>query len=139
MDAEKIEMVQSTWELVKPISDQAAQMFYARLFELDPELQDLFKVDMTDQGRKLMQTISVAVTSLTKLEAIVPAVQELGKRHVDYGVKDKDYDTVGEALLWTLGQGLGENFTDEVRDAWTETYLTLASLMKEAASASAAA
>ena len=133
MTPEQIELVKSSWEKVKPISDVAAGLFYGKLFEIDPELKEIFSGDMTEQGRKLMAMINTAVNSLGNLSDIVPAVQELGKRHIDYGVKDKDYDTVGEALIWTLGEGLGENFTDEIKSAWIETYTILATTMKEAA------
>ena len=86
-----------------------------------------------EQKKKLMQTLGYAVAGLDNLDEIVPAVQDLGKRHVDYRVKPEHYDTVGAALLWTLGQGLGEEFTPEVEAAWTEVYTTLATVMKEAA------
>lgn len=132
MTPEQIETVQSSWEKVKPISEQAAELFYGRLFELDPSLKSLFRGDMKEQGKKLMATLNVAVTSLTKLETILPAVQDLGRRHVQYGVPDESYATVGEALLWTLEQGLGEDFTPEAKEAWTETYTTLSSVMLEA-------
>ncbi|MDA0823194.1 MAG: globin family protein [Proteobacteria bacterium] len=117
------------------MSEQAAVLFYGRLFELDPELKPLFKGDMVEQGRSLMTMIGTAVNSLSRLDAVVPAVQALGRRHVAYGVKDTDYDTVGAALLWTLEQGLGETSTSEVAAAWTETYSILASVMKDAAAA----
>lgn len=132
MTPEQIELVQSSWEEVKPISEQAAELFYGRLFELDPSLKPLFKGDMKEQGKKLMATLNLAVTSLTKLEEILPAVQALGRRHVQYGVPDESYQTVGEALLWTLEQGLGDGFTEEVKDAWTTTYVTLSSVMLDA-------
>lgn len=133
MTPEQVTLVKDTWAQVVPISDKAAELFYGKLFELDPELKSLFNGDMVEQGKKLMKMIGTAVNSLDKLETIVPAVQDLGKRHVDYGVKDEHYDTVAEALLWTLGTGLGDSFTDEVKGAWTETYVTLATVMKEAA------
>ena len=133
MTPEQIELVQSSWEKVKPISEQAAELFYGRLFELDPSLKPLFKGDMKEQGKKLMATLGLAVTSLTKLETILPAVQDLGRRHVQYGVPDESYQTVAEALLWTLGKGLGEDFTDDVKEAWTVTYTTLSKVMLDAA------
>jgi hemoglobin-like flavoprotein len=135
MEAKEIELVQSSWKSVKSISEQAAVLFYGRLFELDPELKPLFKGDMVEQGRNLMTMIGTAVNSLSRLDAVVPAVQALGRRHVAYGVKDTHYDTVGAALLWTLEQGLGEAYTSEVAAAWTETYSILASVMKDAAAA----
>ncbi len=133
MTPEQVEMVQSTWAQVTPIAEKAAELFYGKLFELDPELKPLFKGDMKEQGQKLMTMINTAVNSLTDLESVVPAVQDLGRRHVGYGVKAKDYDTVGEALIWTLGAGLGDAFTDEVKEAWVLTYTTLAGVMKDAA------
>lgn len=132
MTPEQIALVQSSWEKVRPIADQAAALFYGRLFELDPSLKSLFKSDMSEQGKKLMQTLGVAVASLTRLETILPTIQELGRRHVEYGVPDESYTTVGQALLWTLEQGLGDEFTDETRAAWTETYTTLSNVMIEA-------
>jgi hemoglobin-like flavoprotein len=138
MTPEQIALVQSSMEKVVPIADDAAALFYGKLFELDPELQPLFKGDMEEQGRKLMSMIGTAVNGLTNLEAIVPAVQELGTRHAGYGVKDADYDTVGTALIWTLGQGLGDSFTEEVKDAWLAAYTILATTMKDAAAKVAA-
>ncbi|MEM8945399.1 MAG: globin family protein [Planctomycetota bacterium] len=138
MTPDQIELVQSTWSKVAPNADQVAAMFYARLFEIAPEVKPLFTSDMAEQGKKLTQMLNVAVTSLTKLDSIVPAVQELGVRHNDYKVEPEHYDSVGTALLWTLEQGLGEEFTAEVKEAWTETYVTLATVMKEAAAAATA-
>jgi hemoglobin-like flavoprotein len=133
MTPEQITLVQTSWEKVKPISDKAAELFYGKLFELDPELKDMFKGDMAEQGRKLMMMINTAVNALNNIEGIVPAVQDLGKRHAGYGVQDKDYDTVAAALLWTLEAGLGDEFTPEVKGAWTDTYVLLATTMKDAA------
>ena len=137
MTPQQIQMIQSTWTQVVPIADQAAGLFYGKLFELDPAVKPMFRGDMTEQGRKLMKTIGVVVNSLTRLEEILPAVQDLGRRHVAYGVEPKHYDTVGAALLWTLEQGLGPAFTPEVKDAWAAAYGTLASVMKEASYAPA--
>ncbi len=134
----QIDLVQSSFAQVAPIADQAAALFYGRLFELDPDLKQLFHGDMDEQGKKLMQMIAVAVNSLNNLDAIVPAVQALGERHVGYGFQPADYDTVGSALIWTLGQGLGDAFTPEVEAAWVEVYGTLSSVMLEAAAAKAA-
>lgn len=133
MTPEQIELVQTSWSKVKPISEKAAELFYGRLFELNPAYRELFTTDMTEQGRKLMAMINTAVNSLNNLAAVVPAVEEMGKRHVSYGVKAEDYDVVGEALLWTLAKGLGDAFTDEIKAAWTETYMIVATTMKNAA------
>ncbi len=127
------QLVQGTFSQVAPIADTAARLFYDRLFELDPSLRPLFRGDMEEQGRKLMQMIGAAVSGLDDLDALVPVVQDLGRRHAGYGVLDSHYDTVGEALLWTLGQGLGDEFTPEVEAAWAQTYTVLADVMKQAA------
>ena len=137
MTPEQIALVQESFKAVLTIKDAAADLFYGRLFEDDPSLEALFPSDLTEQKQKLMATIATAVGSLHKLDDIVPVVQELGIRHTAYGVKPEHYDTVGGALLWTLEQGLGEAFTPEVKEAWTETYTVLAQTMKEAAAAAA--
>ena len=139
MTTEQIRLVQTTFAKVAPIAPQAAALFYGRLFELDPKLRPLFKSDLGDQGRKLMQMIGVAVNGLTRLDDIVPVVRQLGVRHAAYGVKEGDYDTVATALLWTLGEGLGPEFTPQVREAWTAAYGLLALTMKEAAATAAPA
>jgi hemoglobin-like flavoprotein len=131
-------LVQQTFGLVVPIADKAATLFYGRLFELDPTLKALFKGDMREQGKKLMQMIGLAVSELDALDELVPMVEALGRRHAGYGVKDADYDTVASALLWTLEQGLGAAFTPEVKSAWTTVYQLLASTMKSAARSVAA-
>ena len=133
MTPEQIELVSSTWKQVLPISEKAAELFYGKLFELDPEVKPLFKGDMVEQGKKLMQMINTAVNNISDVEKIIPALQDLGKRHVDYGVTEEHYTTVANALLWTLEQGLGDAFTEEVKAAWTETYMTLAKVMIDAA------
>lgn len=132
MTPEQIDLVQSSFKKVAPIADAAADIFYDRLFEIAPDVRGLFPEVMTDQKKKLMQMIAVAVNGLKDLDAIVPAVQDLGARHKGYDVKEEHYDVVGAALLYTLGKGLGDAFTPEVEAAWTETYGLLASVMIEA-------
>jgi hemoglobin-like flavoprotein len=133
MTLEEISLVQNTWAKVVPIKETAAELFYGKLFELDPALQPLFKGDIKEQGRKLMAMIDVAVNGLTQLGQLVPAVQALGRRHAGYGVKDAHYGTVATALLWTLEKGLGPAFTPEVRGVWVKTYSTLSTVMQKAA------
>jgi hemoglobin-like flavoprotein len=133
MTPKQVALVQVSWEKVQPVAEQAAELFYSHLFSLDPSLKALFKGDMKAQGRKLMSMITFAVNGLTRLDAIVPGVQALGRRHAGYGVNDSHYETVGAALLWTLRQGLGRSFTGEVQAAWTAAYNVLASTMKDAA------
>ena len=135
MTPEAQTLVRDTFAKVAPIAPQAAAMFYDRLFELDPSLKPLFKGDMAAQGQKLMAMIGTGVANLDKLETIVPAVQDLGRRHAGYGVPLSSYDTVGAALLWTLEKGLGDAFTPPVKAAWTEVYTILSTVMKDAATA----
>ena len=132
MTNQQIKLVQDSFKQVLPIAETAAQLFYARLFELDPDLELLFKGNLTEQGRKLMQMLGLAVNSLDRMEQLLPVVRSLGTRHVVYGVRDKDYDTVGQALLWTLRKGLGESFTPDVEAAWSNVYATLTSEMQSA-------
>ena len=133
MTPEQVELVQSSFKKVEPIATEAGNMFYGRLFEIAPQVRPMFSDDIAEQRDKLLKMLSTAVNNLHQVEQIIPAVRDLGRRHVDYGVKDEHYDTVGSALLWTLEQGLKDEFTPEVKDAWTETYTTLATVMKEAA------
>jgi hemoglobin-like flavoprotein len=127
-EAEKL-LVTESFAKVAPISEKAAELFYNRLWEIDPSTKDLFKkTNMREQGRKLMQTLATAVGALHNLEAIIPVVEQLGRRHIAYGVKKEQYDTVGTALIWTLEQGLGADFTPEVKEAWTKVYTLLASV-----------
>lgn len=137
MTPQQIQLIQSTWTQVVPIADQAAGLFYGKLFELDPAVKPMFRGDLTEQGRKLMKTIGVVVNSLTRLDEVLPTVQDLARRHVAYGVEPQHYDTVGAALLWTLEQGLGAAFTPAVKAAWAAAYGTLAGVMQEASYAPA--
>jgi len=131
----QIQLVTDSWQKVLPIKETAAELFYNRLFELDPSLKSLFTGDMKEQGDRLMNMINIAVNALNRLEDVVPAIQAMGRRHKDYRVEPRHYDTVAQALLWTLGQGLGDAFTPEVKDAWTQVYTLLATTMIEASEA----
>jgi hemoglobin-like flavoprotein len=136
MTPEDQTLVRESFDKLVPIAPQAAALFYDRLFMLDPSLKPLFKGDMAEQGRRLMKMIGTAVANLDELETIVPAVEDLGRRHATYGVQPAHYDTVATALLWTLGQGLGSAFTPPVEAAWTEAYTILATVMKDTAARS---
>jgi nitric oxide dioxygenase len=126
---QQIELIQQSFAKVVPISEKAAAMFYGRLFEIAPETKVLFRSDMAEQGRKLMATLSVVVSGLANLEAILPTASALAKRHVSYGVKASHYAPVGAALLWTLEKGLGSAWTPELAAAWTAAYTTLSGFM----------
>lgn len=135
MEAQTVTLVQESFEKVKPIAPQAAEIFYSKLFELDPQLKPLFPSGdeaMKTQGNKLMTMLGAAVAGLSNIEALIPVLQGLGKRHVEYKVEASHYDTVGAALLATLEVGLGDAFTPEVKDAWASVYGTMAGVMIEA-------
>jgi hemoglobin-like flavoprotein len=133
MDQQQQHLVRTSFAKVAQIADTAAAMFYERLFTIDPTLRPLFKGDIVVQGRLLIAMIQTAVENLHQLDQILPAVRDLGRRHAGYGVKAADYDTVAGALLGTLEQALGPEFTPAVRDAWGACYQTLAGEMKAAA------
>ncbi len=126
-------IVQTTFARIAPIADDAAALFYRRLFEIDPSLERMFRGNMAEQRRKLMQMLTAAVKGLDRVEQLVPVVQDLGRRHAAYGVTEAHYETVGQALLWTLEKGLGSAFTPDARDAWTAVYNLLATTMQRAA------
>lgn len=130
LSSRQISLVQNSFKKVEPIADTAAQIFYDKLFEYDPSLKRLFKGDMKQQGRKLMSLLKVAVNGLNNLDKLVPALQELADRHIDYGVQVEDYTPVGNALLFALKQGLGADFTPEVREAWVNVYQIVADTMR---------
>ncbi len=131
MNSQQLETVQRTFAMAAPMADQIADRFYQRLFVLDPSLRRLFHGDMQQQGGKLMTVLAFAVAGLSKPETILEPVRRLGERHVHYGVQASHYATVGEALLWTLGEVFGPAFTADVRDAWAAAYGLLAGVMQE--------
>ncbi len=136
----QIDAVRSTFAPVAEVQDEAARVFYDKLFKMAPQVKPLFAdADMKEQGKKLMQTIALAVASLDKLEQLIPKVQDLGIKHAGYGVEPEHYDIVAEALLSTLAEALGADFTDEAKEAWTLTYWMIANEMKHAASEALAA
>ncbi|MCI4663794.1 MAG: globin domain-containing protein [Neomegalonema sp.] len=138
LTAEQIDQIQASFAKVQPIAGIAAEIFYARLFTIAPEVQPLFKgepgsPEMAEQGKKLMATLAVVVNGLKDLDAIAPTAAALAQRHVEYGVKPEHYDKVGEALLFTLEKGLGDAFTPELKAGWASAYGVLAGAMISAA------
>jgi hemoglobin-like flavoprotein len=129
MTSDQVQLVQQSFAKVAPISEQAAELFYGRLFEVAPSVRAMFPDDMKEQRKKLMATLAVVVNGLTNLEAVLPAASALAKRHVSYGAKPEHYPVVGGALLWTLEKGLGEAWTPEVASAWIAAYGTLSTYM----------
>jgi hemoglobin-like flavoprotein len=138
MTPSQIGHVRRSFTLLVPIAPQAAALFYENLFLADPSLRHLFQGNMAQQGDRLMAMIASAVQLLDRPETLMPVLGKLGSRHVNYGVQDHHYATVGAALLKTLRQGLGEAFTDEVRDAWAEVYALISRTMMDSARAGAA-
>jgi hemoglobin-like flavoprotein len=136
MSPDQKALVQETWHQIAPIADTAASLFYGRLFVIDPSTRPLFDgVDLEKQRQKLIHVLNVVVGALDRIEELVPTIADLGRRHVGYGVRDAHYDSVGEALLWTLEQGLGNAWTAEVKAAWAAAYALLSGVMREAAEA----
>ena len=133
MTPDQIDLVQGSFAKVVPIKETAAELFYAKLFEIAPEVRPMFKGDMAEQGAKLMTTLGVVVNGLKDLGAVVPVAEKLAVAHVDYGVQPEHYEHVGAALLDTLGKGLGDAFTTDVQDAWATAYGTLSGVMISAA------
>ncbi len=133
LTGEQIRLVQSSFNEVRPISDQAAKLFYAKLFEIAPQVKPMFKGDIVEQGRKLMAMLSTVVNGLDHIDDIVPAAQSLARGHVTYGVQSAHYAYVGEALIYALEQGLAEQFTVPVKQAWIDAYGLLSSVMISAA------
>jgi hemoglobin-like flavoprotein len=133
MTPQQVTLVQSSWEKMQPAAQAAAELFFARLYGLDPTMQAMFKGDLIEQSRKLAAMINFVVKGLPRLDAILPGVQMLAQRYAGDGVRERHYETVGAALLWTLGKGLGPAFTDEIREAWAAAYGVLADSMREAA------
>ena len=135
LTADQCKLVQASFAQVDPVVDGLASRFYRRLFELNPDLRSLFKVDMALQREQFLEKLAVAVKGLEDLDSIAPFVRTLGRRHASYGVKVQDYDTLGEALLWALEEELGPTFGNDVRQAWSAAYKVICRMMIEAAEA----
>jgi len=129
MTPRQVNQIQASFRTLARIADRAGALFYGRLFETAPETRALFRGDMDTQGRKLMAAIGTVVNSLGDFDAIVPLARDLAKRHVAYGVMPEHYGLVGSALLWTLEQGLADEFTPGLRAAWEEAYSALSAAM----------
>ncbi len=134
---EDIDNVQDSFALIFRAGDQFGTLFYQRLFQVAPEVRPLFKGDMSDQQAKMMQILSMAVLDLNDTKTIIPMIQDLGRRHVDYGVERHHYEIVGTTLLWTLEQALEERFTPEIKTSWAKVYSLLSSVMIEGANQAA--
>src|SRR6516164_6261926 len=139
MTPKQIRLINQSFALMSPEADAIPRIFYNRLFQLDPALRKMFPESLEEQGRKLMQMIGTAIGLLGRADQLIPALEALGRRHAGYGVRDEHYETVGTALLWTVEQELGPAFTPDVREAWTQLYVIVATTMREAATPQLAA
>ncbi|XWN30551.1 MAG: globin family protein [Devosia sp.] len=136
MTREQVIHVQATWQEVLPIADLAADLFYERLFEIDPNVKALFtKTDLSQQKRTLLQALAATIARLNDPDAVARQLQDLGGRHATYGVEAHHYALVGEALLWTLEKGLDDRWSPEIQQAWTAAYAMIAQQMLEGAGA----
>jgi hemoglobin-like flavoprotein len=138
MTPEQIELVQNSFAKIRPAAPKVAKLFYSRLFQVAPQVRPMFPENMDEQGKKLMAILGTAVQSLTNLPALIPVLEKLAQTHLEYGVEAAHYDVVGEVLLWTLEQGLGDHFTEEVKEAWGQTYTIISQTMCDAAYSKAA-
>jgi len=133
MTTREISLLKASFQKIGPIAEQAATLFYTRLFELDPSLREFFQENIAERSRKLWSMLSLAVNGIEHIETLAPMVRQLGLHQAGYFVKERHYDTVGDALLWTLAKGLGADFTQETRTAWGKTYWMLAETMRAGA------
>jgi hemoglobin-like flavoprotein len=126
-------LVQASWQELSQHSVHVAELFYDRLFELDPSLEELFPQNLSVQSTKLMRAIGAVVRGLDDMERVTPMLQDLGRRHLDYGARPGHYVTMGKALLWTIEQSLEGEFPPRLKEAWAEVFAWVSSLMIDAA------
>lgn len=129
MTHQQINLVQQSWSQVLPIAKQAGLLFYSKLFEAAPGVRHLFKPDISEQANKLVTILGYVVSKLNRMEELLPEVQKLGARHNGYGAEPAHYEVVGQCLIATLKEGLGNSWTPEVQDAWVTAYNTLKNVM----------
>jgi hemoglobin-like flavoprotein len=130
MTPEQLPLITSSFAKIFYTRDESAKIFYDRLFAIAPHLRALFKTDMASQGRKLMDTLALAVTTARTPERLTVLLEDTAKRHAEYGAKPQDYVFVGEALIWTLERQLGNDFTPAMKAAWEELYQKTANAMQ---------
>lgn len=134
MSPESERLIRESWEALQPAGDAVVASFYAKLFESNPDLEKLFRpTNMKEQRRKFVVMLSEIVRVIDTPDLLVSEVADSGRRHVAYGVHDRDYEDVGAALLWAIGDSLGDRCTPEILSAWREAYDLLAAVMRRAA------
>ena len=134
MSPEQLALVQASFATMLPHLGVLADLFYFRLFALDPSLRRLFARDMRKQKHAFSSMLQTMISGLDQYETLRPLVEQLGQRHVQYGVRDEDYATVEQALLWALEQVLLDP-TPQTREAWVAVYHLLAATMQAAGAA----
>lgn len=132
VSARQKQLVQQTLRQIAPLAETASALFYMRLFELDPSLRAVFTPDLQVQSRKLLSMIAYNRDGLEYSETLILSLTQLGRRFAENGLIPSDYETIGNALLWTLARGLGAAFTAEVREAWEVVYGLLSEVAIEA-------
>jgi hemoglobin-like flavoprotein len=126
-------LVQQSFESIKDYSTSLTKLFYGRLFEIRPEIRPMFKISLDDQSRKLLDMLVVIIEALDDFEALRPRLVELGRKHVQYGVKPEHYDLVRTSLVWAIGQALELEFDAETKAAWNQMLTVVAETMLEGA------
>lgn len=133
MTPQQVALVQESFEKIAAMGEPAWQSFYAELFALEPSLKQMFKGDISEQRKKLLAALALVMRALHAPATILAPLKSLAVKHVGYGVKPEHYTCMGHALLRTLNNALGDEFTPELRTAWAAAFQTLATIMKEAA------
>jgi len=134
MTLEQIALVKKTWKIFREIDPfLIGDVFYSKLFIDVPYVKHLFKIPRQEQSKKLIEMLSAIIGRLDRLDELTADIRQLALRHVEYGVKAEDYKAVGNALIWTLQQGLGSDWTAEVEQAWISCYKILSETMINAA------
>lgn len=130
----QVEILERSFEQVKPQANEFVSSFYNHLFTDYPEAQPLFEgTDMEKQGGKLLQSLVLVIENLRKPDALSNALKGLGARHVKYGALPEHYPLVGATLLKTFEQYLGDAWTEEVQTAWVDAYGAITTIMLDGA------
>ncbi|NME67471.1 globin domain-containing protein [Flammeovirga aprica] len=129
----QIELVQHSFTLITPHRKQFSDLFFAKLFQVDPVLESSLKLDPSDQERKMIPMLSAVVNGLVDIELIIPILHDFGRTHAEYNVEDTHYEAVKQALLYALETVLEQEWTSEISIAWNTCYTVIIDIMKEAA------
>ena len=122
MRPDQIACIREAFDRLWPVNRRFADLFYARLFELDPTARTLFRGDLEVLKTKLLSMLATIVGAADRPEIFDLVVEDLGRRHALFGVTPAQYSAVGEALIWSLGEALGPALTQSRREAWSDFY-----------------